>query len=344
MRAGRLISAMLLLALAIPRAAFADIPAPQPVTPEFLEKLLGGAQVDGFTPVLAPTPAPTADTSTDFQANMAKASAGDLTAYLRVGDACRLGNGVTQDVHAAMRWYTAAAARDCVPAMARVGYMYAHGLGATQDLGRAVAWYQKGADRNDPLAMNNLGYCYQNGLGVGLDYNAALNWYQSAAANGDPHAQNNIAYLYSHHLVALPAEHDGDLIEQTYRTAADRGLAIARYNQARSLEQDATEQFQWDHIIALYHQAPDAGDVEAMAQLESHYRLGLGVPADSKEGFKWGMTAAVNGSPAAQFDIAGMYETGTGVEKNAAQAAKWYQRAADAGDDRAKKWLAEHPN
>jgi TPR repeat protein len=42
-------------------------------------------------------------------------------------------------------------------------------------------------------------------------------------------------------------------------------------------------------------------------------------------------------------NLASMYANGWGVPRDLAQATRWFRLASDAGNDYAKKWLADNP-
>lgn len=85
------------------------------------------------------------------------------------------GEGVQQDYHKALEWYTKSADNNNPEAMSNIGYMYKMGQGTSIDYDEAKKWYEKAADLGDELAMWNMGFFYESGLGVKQDYNEAKN-------------------------------------------------------------------------------------------------------------------------------------------------------------------------
>jgi len=62
------------------------------------------------------------------------------------------------------------------------------------------------------------------------------------------------------------------------------------------------------------------------------YYLGVGVPSDFKEAFRWISLSANQGYLDAQHNLAEMYETGKGVSQNLEKAYEYYIVAARRGN------------
>ena len=63
--------------------------------------------------------------------------------------------------------------------------MYANGEGVSQDLHEAAKWYRKAAEQGDVDAQYNLGNMFRTGEGVLKDVVTAYTWYNIAVANGN---------------------------------------------------------------------------------------------------------------------------------------------------------------
>ncbi len=63
----------------------------------------------------------------------------------------------------------------------QLGRRYDKGEGVSQNLAEAAKWYRKAAEQNYGLAQFNLGLCYATGEGVTLDYVEAVKWFRMAA-------------------------------------------------------------------------------------------------------------------------------------------------------------------
>ena len=70
-------------------------------------------------------------------------------------------------------------------AQVNLGYMYANGEGVSQDLHEAAKWYRKAAEQGDVDAQYNLGNMFRTGEGVLKDVVTAYTWYNIAVANGN---------------------------------------------------------------------------------------------------------------------------------------------------------------
>ncbi|CAN7194058.1 peptidoglycan-binding protein [Rhizobium sp. LjRoot30] len=82
------------------------------------------------------------------------------------------------------------------------------------------------------------------------------------------------------------------------------------------------------------------GDPAALFEIGARYTEGRGVAVDLAEAAKWYQRAADKGFAPAQYRIANLYEKGTGVERDLAKAKSYYQQAADKGNASAMHNLA----
>jgi hypothetical protein len=69
-------------------------------------------------------------------------------------------------------------------AQAALGTMYRDGQGATQDLGEAVRWFRRAAAQGNAEAENSLGFLYDYGGGVPIDHREAAGWYPEGCRAG----------------------------------------------------------------------------------------------------------------------------------------------------------------
>ena len=77
-----------------------------------------------------------------------------------------------------------------------LGDMYAAGVGVPQDLKQAAEWYRKAAEQGSPAGEVHLAELYRDGRGVARDTTQAAEWYRKAAEQGDAGAQGTLAMLY----------------------------------------------------------------------------------------------------------------------------------------------------
>jgi TPR repeat protein len=129
------------------------------------------AEMEGQTTISMPSPPavePKSDPSQDF------ARARSLSK----------GDGVTQDLTEAARYYRRAAESGYPPAQHQLGVAYAKGWGVEQNDREAVIWYQKAAENGLPEAQHDLAVRYILGLGLAKDIEKGVEWYRKAAAQG----------------------------------------------------------------------------------------------------------------------------------------------------------------
>jgi hypothetical protein len=69
-------------------------------------------------------------------------------------------------------------------AQAALGTMYRDGQGVTQDLGEAVRWFRRAAAQGNSEAENSLGFLYDYGGGVPIDHREAAGWYPEGCRAG----------------------------------------------------------------------------------------------------------------------------------------------------------------
>lgn len=74
------------------------------------------------------------------------------------------------------------------------------------------------------------------------------------------------------------------------------------------------------------------GNSDAQETLAFLYRVGSGIPKDSKLAIAWYQKSARQGNVRGQRGLAEMYWHGIGIPENDVEAAKWYSKAADQGD------------
>ena len=105
------------------------------------------------------------------------------------------GNGVSENVAEAIRWYRLAAEQGHVRARHNLGFMYARGgEGVPRDYAEAVRWFRLAAEEGDTSAMGStlvdLGFMYLGGRRVPQDAAYAARWFLLAAEEGDASAQS----------------------------------------------------------------------------------------------------------------------------------------------------------
>jgi TPR repeat protein len=143
--------------------------------------------------VAAQAQAPGPQTVVVDPALLAKATAGDVTAELKLGDLYAAGKGASRepiqlaaDYKLAASWYQKAADQGNIQAQIHLADLYRDGRGVLRDTTQAVAWYRKAANQGDAGAEGTLGLLYSVGMGIPRDDVEAYFWLSLAAAAEGP--------------------------------------------------------------------------------------------------------------------------------------------------------------
>jgi TPR repeat protein len=121
---------------------------------------------------------------------VARASAGNAAAQVRVGECYAAGQGVERDLRQAAEWYRRAAEKGDVAGELHLAALYRDGgKGFPRDMDQAAEWYRRAAEQGDASAQGTLGLLYSIGQGVPQDYVEAYYWLDLAAAVEGPRQQ-----------------------------------------------------------------------------------------------------------------------------------------------------------
>ena len=182
-----------------------------------------------------------------------RANAGDPEAQVALGNAYESGQGVTESVTEAARWYERAASSGHVGAQLNLATMYLDGQGVRRNTALAARWFRAAADRGDAVAQFNLGVLLETGApGVTRDLAAAANWYGKAADQGLYLAQYRLGVLYEQ---GRGVTRNTRAAAAWYRKAADRDhpeaqLALGALYAARGELSDIVEAHKWLNLAA----------------------------------------------------------------------------------------------
>ena len=143
------------------------------------------------------------------------AIAGDADAQFNLGQAYKLGRGVSLDPAQAESWFHKAATQGHPQA----GDNYGLALYQDHKLSDAVPWLEKSAARGEPRAQLVLGTMLFNGDGVGRDYPRAYALMSRASAQGLSSASETLAQMDQY---ISPADRQkGTALSQQYAAQAD---------------------------------------------------------------------------------------------------------------------------
>ncbi len=112
------------------------------------------------------------------------AEAGDADAMFNMGQAYKLGRGVSVDAAAARDWYRKAAAKGHLPAQANLGIA----LFQAGEKPESIKWLRTAADRGEPRAQYVLGIAAFNGDGLARSQSLGYAYLLRAQASGLPQA------------------------------------------------------------------------------------------------------------------------------------------------------------
>jgi cell division septation protein DedD len=119
------------------------------------------------------------------------ADKGDADAQFNMGQAYKLGRGVTADMAAAQSWFEKAANQGHVQAQANLGLI----LFQAGQREAAMPWIRKAADRDDPRAQYVLATAMFNGDTVEKNWTLAYALMTRSAAQGLPQARTSLEQM-----------------------------------------------------------------------------------------------------------------------------------------------------
>ena len=201
------------------------------------------------------------------------------------------------------RWYTFAQQGDGDSAY-RLGQAYENGTGVARDLRLAQSWYKFAAAHGSGSAAYSLGLMAESAErpdGTPQDLDAAVAWYRQALAAGEPRARERLAALGA--ADGEPRPRSPELSAPATPAAAPAAVPAPRPQQPPP---DPAISFKRALTVWREH-GLDGTNSSAIAALE---------------------TAAKQGHPLAEYDLAYAYEHGLGVPAQPARAYVWYKRAA----------------
>ncbi|MEP4734821.1 peptidoglycan-binding protein [Parvibaculum sp.] len=173
------------------------VPAPKKPVSKSTATPAGTATLTPAAPATAApsTPVETAPVEPAKVTLMDAATKGDAAAQYEVGLRYSNGEGVTQDMAEAAKWFERAAKQGLTVAEYRLAAQYEKGRGVTQSDAKAREWYEKAAKGGNVKAMHNLAVIHAEGRGTAQDFTTAASWFTQAANYGLGDSQYNLAIL-----------------------------------------------------------------------------------------------------------------------------------------------------
>ena len=275
-----------------------------------------------------------------------------------LGEAYRLGIGVTADPESAATWLQRAADQDDAEAEYRLA-MVLDGQQAGYPHDRLQSWLYllRAAGHGHDLAAALVGTGYMTGAhGPGQDQEKAGYWLSEAVERAAavipgvaPDPRSDLAQeltLARFELGLLLLDGDG--------VPADAGRAVTLITDAsdHGLVQ-AADQLGWmyhtgrgvphddEKAVELLRRAAGQGSGSAAARLGAGYLDGWAGIKDEQDALRWFRVGAALSDPDAWIGLARMYELGVSVARDGPEAAVWYALAANAGRTDAQKRMAD---
>ena len=185
-----------------------------------------------------------------------------------------------------------------------VGLMYANGEGVERSVDQALTWIRAAAEKQHASAQYLLANAYASGMGVQKNEQKALLWLLRSAEGGYDKSSLKLGRFFEN---AHP-----DVALQSYRAAAELGVAAAQLKLGQHYAQGHLTGQSWESARHWYLQAATQGEARAQCALGSMYEEGQGVPLDLNEAGAWFRQAARRGSPAAQMALQRLNQKGWG--------------------------------
>ena len=136
----------------------------------------------------------------------------------------------------------------------QLAVMYHLGNGVSQNIGKAAKWYQMAAEQGLAQSQYHLGLLYHLGTGVHKDLKKAEKWYQKAATKGFAYAQHNLAVMYD---IGGELPDNPEMAWRLFFAAAQQGHALAQVSVGSAFEkglggalQDCWEAYYWYSLAA----------------------------------------------------------------------------------------------
>jgi TPR repeat protein len=112
--------------------------------------------------------------------------------------------GLKQDLVAAAKWWSKAAAQEHAGAQCDLGMCYSKGEGVEQSYALAASWVSKAADQGHAKGQGCFGFLYHEGKSVEQDDVLAVEWWEKGAVGDDADSQYNLGLGYTEARLGLP--------------------------------------------------------------------------------------------------------------------------------------------
>jgi len=235
----------------------------------------------------------------DVAALEARASEGDVSAMVQLGNAYWGGHGVGVNAEKGRAWLDRAAEKDSVEAQMLLGAAYMSGTHVTKSPQLAAKYLLQVAQReqvnpdddrsSQALAQYWVALMYEQGSGVERSHEKALQFLQMAANNGNYPAEYDLAVLYNEGKggITMDKTHACELFEK----AAEQGHVMAMHNIGSCYQVGSGGKKDEGKAIAYYTKAAEAGSAR------SQHNLGIlfGRSGQPEKAYFWLRVAETSG-------------------------------------------------
>jgi S1-C subfamily serine protease len=178
----------------------------------------------------------------------------------------------------------------------------------------------------------SIGMLYVRGQGVPQDYAEAAKWIQQAADKGHAEAQATLGGMF---LLGKGEPQDYAQAAEWLRKAAEQGFLVAQLALGHLLSEGQGVPKNDAEAVMWWHRAAEQGNATAQINLAAAYQLGTGVRTDNSEAYFWYKVASAGEiKDVTPQELAEVLKT---------IGSKLSPEALSGADQRARKWLADHP-
>lgn len=254
------------------------------------------------------------------------AEGGKPEAQANLGWLLLKGIGCAPNRAEALRWLSAAAARDIGQAAFGLAELYGAIDQREYDPAASLKWLRRAADLGSASAAFNLGRILLQEPEP--DPTEAERYFTIAAEKNVPEAAFELATL---RLARMPPDANPEPVLNDLRAAAKVGHAGAAFllgevfSRGDRIRPDLREAAQW------FQRAANAGHVQAQFQIGCFYARGEGLPKDLAHAARYFALSATGGHAIGALNAGIFYETGQGVLQDLDEAMRWLRVAADLG-------------
>jgi len=243
----------------------------------------------------------------------------------------------------ALEWFHKAVIRENKDALFGIATLYQRGEGVSQDLIEALKWYKLAKKNGHPEAQDTIAETqFINGLkfSAASNFVEAMKWYNKASKKNHGRAQHNIAVF---HLNGEGVPKDPFEAIKWFKIARENGATGTRKEIATAqanIANDFYENKNFIEAVKWSKKSAKKGHSQAQFNIGVAYITGKGVPKNPYKALKWFEMAKENGDPEAQnalaetqWDIAIEYRD----KGNFSEALLWFEKAKENGSLEAYK-------